>query len=175
MFSSYNSVLGIIDGITIQIENIHVDVDLQPNINVIIDIGNPIASLFDLLVRLVGAHGGPSSADVIARIEEGFKRINDRLSAFEHRLEQLFDELKLVIQLALYHPIRTDIHLLLNELHDTLQKPSPSAVTRFITKVRGSTILQGIFVKKLVGYEQLNSKDRYEKVKGYNSFLKKNK
>lgn len=134
-FNSCNSVLGLLDGLTIQIENMHVDVDLQPNINVIIDVGNPISTLIDLLGRLVGAHGGPSSAEVLARIQQGFKLIDARLAAFEAKLDKLFDQLKLVIQLALYHPIRTEIHLLLSELHATLLHPSAQAIKRYVTKV----------------------------------------
>lgn len=128
-------VLNFLDKLTIQIENLHVNIDVQPNININIDVGNLLTPFFTFLGSLFGAHQGPSSAEVLARIEQGFRLIDARLTAFEAKLDRLFDELRLVIQLALYHPIRTDIHLLLSELHATLKKPSKDAVARFIIKV----------------------------------------
>ena len=128
--------LELLDGLTVQIENMHVDINLQPNINININIADPISSLFDFFGRLIGVYGGPSNAEVLARIEQGFRLIDARLAAFEAKLGRLFDELSLMIQLAMYHPIRTEIHLLLYELHETLKNPNRNNnVARFIAKV----------------------------------------
>ena len=129
------AVLQILDRLTIQIENLHVNIDVNPNININIDVGNLLTPLFNFLRRLMGLHGSLSSAEVHARIEQGFQLIEARLVEFEAKLDRLFDELRLVIQLEMYHPIRTEIHLLLSELHATLQQPSRDAVRRFIFKV----------------------------------------
>jgi hypothetical protein len=94
-----------------------------------------LPTFLGLLGSLVNDHQEPSNSEVLAQIEQGFKQIETRLALFQARLEGLLAELRLVIHLALYHPLRTEIHLLLNELHETLKHPSAQSVSRFILKV----------------------------------------
>lgn len=87
---------------TVQIENMHVNVDLVPNSRVVITFST-ISIVYNVISLLVTVYNSQSNSEELTHIEKGFRLIDARLAAFESRLDRLIDELRLIqpqIQLA---------------------------------------------------------------------------